>query len=58
MIRAFNGHAPHVTPDGPCALLSWDGYVLIGVAPDLRSARRWAAEDDPGSDGHGSEAMQ
>ena len=47
IIRALNA------TDGPCAPARWAGFscVLVGVAMEQRSARKWAPEAEPSGDG-------
>ncbi|MGW0754367.1 DUF6087 family protein [Streptomyces sp. NPDC002587] len=44
--RPLHGGASHVRPDEPRVLEEWDGfgYQVIGTAPCLTAAQRWANE--------------
>ncbi|MGW0754008.1 DUF6087 family protein [Streptomyces sp. NPDC002587] len=44
--RPLHGGASHLRPDEPRVLEEWDGfaYQVIGTAPSLTAAQRWANE--------------
>ncbi|MFI0219869.1 DUF6087 family protein [Streptomyces lydicus] len=45
--RPAGGGAAHVRPEEPRVLEFWDGFAYVpeGTAPNLASARAWAAGD-------------